>query len=115
MNTPAEITASRLWRDRAQIREQERNYAQECARIAEEKVAILTAENDRLATENAILRAQLAPDSAQTSTEIDRQMEALRSALTEALRTDQINCSGGPAFAADGIGLGEAEAAARRT
>jgi len=81
MNNPAEITASRLWRDRAQIREQERNHAQECARIAEQKVAILTAENDRLASENAILRAQLVPDAAQTSTEIECQMEALRSAL----------------------------------
>jgi hypothetical protein len=81
----AEATASRLWRDRVQIREQERNYAQERARIAEEKVAILTAENDRLAHENASLRAQLTPDSAQSSTETECQMEALRKALIEAL------------------------------
>src|SRR4051794_26778794 len=87
MNNTAEMTASRLWRDRAEIREQERNYAQERARIAEEKVAILTAENDRLASDNAMLRAQLAPEAAQTATEIECQMEALRSALTEALRT----------------------------
>jgi len=81
----AEATASRLWRDRVQIREQERNYAQERARIAEEKVAILTAENDRLANENASLRAQLTGDSAQSSTETECQMEALRKALIEVL------------------------------
>jgi len=51
-------------------------------RIAEEKIAILMAENDRLAAENAHLRALLHPDaesSAQTETQM--QMEALRNAL----------------------------------
>ncbi len=57
MSEDAEAAAARLWRDRAQIREQERNEAQSRARVAEEKVAILTAENDRLAEENARLRA----------------------------------------------------------
>ena len=41
MSEDAEAAAARLWRDRAQIREQERNEAQARARIAEEKVAIL--------------------------------------------------------------------------
>jgi hypothetical protein len=58
---------------------------QERARIAEEKVAILTAENDRLAHENASLRAQLTGDSAQSSTETECQTEALRKALIEVL------------------------------
>lgn len=77
-----ETVATRLWRDRVQMREQERNEAQARLRIAEEKIAILMAENDRLAAENARLRALLHPDadgSAQTETRI--QMETLRNAL----------------------------------
>ena len=81
----AEFAATRLWRDRAQLREQERNEAQARARIAEEKVAILTAENDRLATEIARLRAQLTPDAAQARAETEQQMEALRGALLSLL------------------------------
>jgi len=52
MNDAAETAAARLWRDRAQIREHERDEARAQARIAAEKVAILSAENDRLSTEN---------------------------------------------------------------
>src|SRR5919199_1922253 len=54
MSDKAETAAIRLWRDRAHLREQERNEAQARARIAEEKVAILTAENDRLAGATSI-------------------------------------------------------------
>lgn len=85
MSNDAESTSTRLWRDRAQIREQERNDAQVRARIAEAKVAILTAENDRLATENARLRAQLTPNTSQRRSETELQMEALRNALAEEL------------------------------
>ena len=81
MSDNAETAAIRLWRDRAQLREQERNDAETRARMAEQKVAILSAENDRLATENARLRALLAPDAAQARAETELQMEALRSAL----------------------------------
>src|SRR4051812_50167387 len=58
MRDTAETAAIRLWRDRVQVREQERNEAQARARIAEEKVAALTAENDRLARENTHRRDQ---------------------------------------------------------
>ena len=70
MSDKAETAAIRLWRDRAHLREQERDEAQARARIAEEKVAILTAENDRLADEVARLRALLTPDAAQARAEI---------------------------------------------
>jgi hypothetical protein len=81
MSNEKESVASRLWRDRAQIREQERNEAQARLRIAEEKVAILTAENDRLAAENARLRALLNPDATRGRSETEQQMQALRGAL----------------------------------
>ncbi len=81
MSDNAETAAIRLWRDRAQLREQERNDAETRARIAEQKVAILTAENDRLAAENDRLRTLLAPDAVQARAETELQMEALRSAL----------------------------------
>jgi predicted ATP-grasp superfamily ATP-dependent carboligase len=73
--------ASRLWRDRAQIREQERDEAQARLRIAEEKVAILIAENDRLTAENARLRAPRNPDAIRACSETEQQMQALRGAL----------------------------------
>ncbi|HEU6441107.1 MAG TPA: hypothetical protein VFF38_01995 [Microvirga sp.] len=76
-----ETVAVRLWRDRVQLREQERNEAQTRLRIAEEKVAILMAENDRLAAENARLRALAEPDADSARTETQRQMEALKGAL----------------------------------
>jgi len=78
-----ETVASRLWRDRVQLREQERNEAQARLRIAEEKVAILMAENDRLAAENARLRALLQPeaDPNQAEAETQMQMKALKDAL----------------------------------
>ena len=81
MSEDAEAAAIRLWRDRAQIREQERNEAQARTRISEEKVAILIAENDRLAEENARLRAQLTPAELDTRVEIEQQIKALRRAL----------------------------------
>ncbi len=81
MKEETETVATRLWRDRVQIREQERNEAQARLRIAEEKVAILMAENDRLAAENARLRALLAPDAGSARTETELQMEALKGAL----------------------------------
>ena len=73
--------AVRLWRDRAQLREEERNDAQARLRIAQEKVAILMAENERLEAENARLRAHQAPDESVIQAETDLQMEALRGAL----------------------------------
>jgi regulator of replication initiation timing len=76
-----ETVASRLWRDRAQIREQERNEAQARLRIAEEKVTILMGENDRLNAENARLRARLNPDATRARSETEQQMQALRGAL----------------------------------
>jgi hypothetical protein len=85
MSDKAESAATRLWRDRAQLREQERNEAQTRARIAEEKVAILAVENDRLATEIARLRALLTPDAARARAETEQQMEALRTELLSLL------------------------------
>ena len=85
MSDNAETAATRLWRDQMQVREQERNEAQARARIAEQKVAILIAENDRLAAENARLRTLLTPDAAQARAETERQMETLRSALLSLL------------------------------
>ena len=81
MSDQNETVASRLWRDRAQIREQERNETQARLRIAEEKVAILMAENDRLSAENARLRACLNPDAGRARSETERQMAELRGAL----------------------------------
>ena len=81
MSDEKETVASRLWRDRVQIREQERNEALSRLRIAEEKVAILLAENDRLTAENARLSALLSPDAARARTETEQQMKALKGAL----------------------------------
>jgi flagellar biosynthesis GTPase FlhF len=99
MNDTGEAAATRLWRDRAQLREHERNEAQVRARITEEKVASLTAENDRLATENARLqalndqlaaenvrlRALITPDPATVRAQTEREMEDLRGALLSLL------------------------------
>jgi hypothetical protein len=90
MSDKAETAASRLWRDRVQLREHERDEARARARIAEEKVAILTAENDRLAYEIIRLRALLtAPDAAPARAETEKQMEDQREPMSrsEALRT----------------------------
>lgn len=81
MNEEMESVATRLWRDRVRLREEERNEAQTRLRIAEEKVAILMAENDRLAAENARLRALLKPDAGSAQAETQAQMEALKGAL----------------------------------
>ena len=58
MSDQAETATTRLWQDRVQLREQERDEAQRQVHIAEEKVAVLAAENERLATENAQLNDQ---------------------------------------------------------
>jgi hypothetical protein len=81
MSDEKESVASRLWRDRAQIREQERNEAQARLRIAEEKVAILMAENAQLAAEVARLRALLNPAPSRSRSETERQMDEIRGAL----------------------------------
>ena len=81
MSDKDETVATRLWRDRAQIREQERDDARARLRIAEEKVAILMAESARLSAENAQLRAQLNPDAGRARNETERQMAELRGAL----------------------------------
>lgn len=81
MTGETESVATRLWRDRVRVREQERDEALARARIAEEKVALLGAENDRLAGEVARLRSLLAPDEERTRSETEAQMEALRLAL----------------------------------
>jgi hypothetical protein len=91
MSDKAETAAIRLWRDRVQLREHERDEAQTRARIAEEKVAILTAENDRLSDEIARLRALLNPDAAQARAETEQQMKDLRTALLSLL--DQSSAS----------------------
>jgi hypothetical protein len=87
MSYGAESAAARLWRDKAEIREQERNEARAQARIAEEKFAILTAENHRLASENARLRAQTGADPVKAKAETEIQMDALRAALIPLLAT----------------------------
>ncbi len=81
MSDTTENAATRLWRDRAHLREQERDEALAKVRIAEEKVTILTAENDRLATEISRLRGQLTPDAAKARAETEQQIEALRTEL----------------------------------
>jgi regulator of replication initiation timing len=81
MSSETETVAARLWRDRVQIREHERNEALARLRIAEEKVALLVAENDSLAAENARLRELLNPDAGRARTETERQMAELRGAL----------------------------------
>jgi hypothetical protein len=81
MSEGAESVTVRLWRDRVGLRERERDEAQARLRIAEEKIAILMAENDRLATENARLRAHGAPDAGSARAETELQMEALKGAL----------------------------------
>src|SRR3954453_14280527 len=58
MSSTAESAIARLWRDRVRRREQERNEAQTRACAAEERLAALTAETERLACENALVRAQ---------------------------------------------------------
>ena len=81
MSDKNETAAARLWRDRVQIREQERDDARARARIAEDKVAILMAENDQLMAEIARLRALLNPDAARARAETEQQMKALKGAL----------------------------------
>jgi phage-related minor tail protein len=81
----AETVASRLWRDRAHLREQERDEARALARIADQKVAILLAENERLEGELRRLRSILDPAPADIHGETDRQMDALREALVALL------------------------------
>jgi hypothetical protein len=81
MSGEPEAVAMRMWRDRVQVREKERNEALARARIAEEKVALLSAENDQLASEVARLRALLAPDESRARAETEQQLEALRLAL----------------------------------
>jgi hypothetical protein len=81
MSDKDETVAARLWRDRAQIREQERDETQARLRIAEDKVAILTHEINQLTAENARLRAMLNPDAGRARGETERQMAELRGAL----------------------------------
>jgi regulator of replication initiation timing len=81
MSEQNETAAARLWRDRVQIREQERDDARARARIAEDKVALLMAENDQLTAENARLRSLLNPDAAKARAETEQQMRALKGAL----------------------------------
>ena len=88
MDYGAESAAARLWRDKAERREQERNEARAQTRIAEEKVTILAAENYRLAAENALLRAQMGSDILQAKAETEMQMEALREALIPLLANE---------------------------
>ena len=81
MSEETEGVAIRLWRDRAQLREQERNETQARLRIAEGKVSILMAENERQAAEIARLKALLHTDAGSARTETEHQMEALKGAL----------------------------------
>jgi hypothetical protein len=81
MSDKDETVATRLWRDRAQIREEERDEVQVRLRVAEEKVKILMGENNQLTAENARLRAMLNPDPRRVRSETERQMDELRGAL----------------------------------
>jgi hypothetical protein len=85
MSETAEAATARLWRDKVEIRERERDEARARARIAEEKVAILLAENDRLAAEIARLRAPQGSNAATAKAEIEGQMDAIRTALSPLL------------------------------
>jgi hypothetical protein len=87
MSDEVETAAVRLWRDRVQLREHERDEARARARFAEEKVAFLAAENDRLADEIARLGVLLTEraDAAQARAETEKQMEELRTALLSQL------------------------------
>ena len=58
MSSTAESAMARLWHDWVQRREQERNEAQTRACVAEGRLAALTAETERLARGNALVRAQ---------------------------------------------------------
>jgi hypothetical protein len=92
MNDKAESAATRLWRDRVQLREQERDEALVQARMAKEKVANLTAENarlwalvERLEADIARLRAQLTPDPTSARAQTEQEMGELRSELLSLL------------------------------
>jgi regulator of replication initiation timing len=85
MDDAAEIAAVRLWRDRLEIREHERNEARAQVRVAQQKLEILTAENDRLAVENSRLRDELARLKGHTGADTAMQMEAIRCALAPML------------------------------
>jgi len=81
MSEGAHTAAPRLWRDRVQMREQERNEAQARARRAEEQVVLLNAENDRLARENALVRGQNDRLAAEVA-RLNGQKEALLAEIT---------------------------------
>jgi regulator of replication initiation timing len=81
MSNKDETAATRLWRDKVQIREQERDDARARLKVAEEKVAILVSENSQLAAENTRLRALLKPDTGRTRSETEKQMAELKGAL----------------------------------
>jgi predicted nucleic acid-binding Zn-ribbon protein len=81
MSDKDETVATRLWRDRAQIREQERDDAQARLRIAEDRMATLMHEINQLTAENARLRTLLNPDAGRARSETERQMAELRGAL----------------------------------
>ena len=98
MSDSGESGATRLWRDRVQLREQERDEAQIRARLAEEKVAALTAENDQLAREKARMGEQnnrLAVEVARLTAQNERlaadiaDLRALRAAEAAVSETEQ--------------------------
>ncbi|MFL5531091.1 MAG: hypothetical protein ACJ8BC_03820, partial [Gemmatimonadales bacterium] len=94
MSDTGENAATRLWRDRVQLREQERDEAQIRARLAEEKVAALTAENDRLAHEKSRMGEQgnrLAGEVARLTAQNERLTADI--AGLRALRAAEATCS----------------------
>ncbi|QFU17919.1 hypothetical protein [Microvirga thermotolerans] len=88
MITESETIVARLWRDRAGLREAERDAALARARDLEERLAELMAENARLTAEVARLRMLIGSDVGTPLSETELQMEALRGALLPLIEQD---------------------------
>lgn len=81
MSDESETIATRLWRDRVNLREAERDAALARVRQMEARLADLMTENARLTAEIARLRMAAASEAMAPVSETELQMEALRGAL----------------------------------